>query len=306
MPLDDTTTNTTLEQDMADAVRSTALLADVTISVWGAERTDHKIMNKAKADAGATGNVGRAIKNMLAGADENLKATRAAYAAVRATHYSLTLPWVSNPHADRLTGPRLLPNALFERYLSAMSSQRRAALQALDTFVAGYDDDVARAKANLAALADADYPTADQVRGLFRVAFDFEPIPSGAGFRGLPPAFAAKLAGSLQKKQDAMIASSQVAMWQEVRERVGHLHERMSDTNAKFKASTVEGVRELLTLLSGWNVTNDPRVAEIISDIDRMMMAVPAADAIRESPDLRSAVANNADAITKKLNGWGL
>jgi hypothetical protein len=306
MPLDAQTRDTLIEQDMAEAVRATALLADVSISVWGAERTDPKIMTKAKADAGATGNVGRAIKNMLAGADENLKATRAAFAAVRATHYALTLPWVSNPHADRMTGPRLLPNALFEKYLTAMSTQKRAALQALDKFIDGYDDDVQRARANLAALADADYPTADQVRGMFRVAFDFEPIPAGAGFKGLPPAFAGKLAASLRAKQEAMIASSQAAIWEEVRERVTHLHTRLADPDAKFKASTIENVRELITLLSGWNVTGDARVDEIVEDIDRMLFPVPNAETVRDEPVLRAQVASMAGDINNKLNAWGL
>jgi hypothetical protein len=70
-PADDTQST---QFDIAEAVRATALLADVTLSMWGAERTDSAIMAKVKADAGAVGNVGRAVKNVLAGADTEYRA----------------------------------------------------------------------------------------------------------------------------------------------------------------------------------------------------------------------------------------
>ena len=65
-----------ITQDIGEAVRSTAILADVTISMWGAERSDAKVMEEVKTNAGATGNVGRVMKNMLAGADGLLKDTK--------------------------------------------------------------------------------------------------------------------------------------------------------------------------------------------------------------------------------------
>ena len=300
------TTTNELEQDLSEAVRSTAILADVTISIWGAERTDPKIMERAKSDAGATGNVGRAIKNLLAGADANYKDTKAAFAAVRALHYGMTLPWVSDPHAERQRGPRLLPNLLFERYATAISAKRREAMQALDKFIDGYDADVAKAKSNLAALADADYPDANEVRRLFRIAVDFEPIPAGTAFRGLPPSFASKLAAGLAKRQEVMVRSSQAAMWEEVRDRIGHLAERMGDADARFKATTIESVRELLVLLPGWNVAGDERAAEVVRDIDRMMANVADADQVRRDVNLRGSVAGQAAGLIDKLAAWGL
>ena len=60
---------TITHDDVGEAVRSTAVLADITLSMWGGERTDADLMAKVRADAGAVGNVGRVIKNMLAGAD---------------------------------------------------------------------------------------------------------------------------------------------------------------------------------------------------------------------------------------------
>src|SRR4249920_3676737 len=96
------TTNQTINQtDILQAVRESAVLADVSISLWGGTRTDAKLLNEMKATHGATGDVGKVLLNVLAGADDLLKKTRSAFAAVRLRHYELTLPWVSDPHATR-------------------------------------------------------------------------------------------------------------------------------------------------------------------------------------------------------------
>lgn len=296
--------------DLSEAVRATAMLASVSIKIWGAERSDAAIMEKAKADAGAVGNVGRAVKNLLAGADDTYRECKGAYAAVRNHHYSLTLPWVAGNPEDRKRGPRLLPNMLFDKYLREMSALKRTATTALDKFIAEYPDAVILAKSNLAALADADYPDVDEVRNAFKVSFDFEPIPEGTGFRGLPDAMLGKLSKGLENKQARMAASASAAMWEEVRARVGHMVRRLTETDAqgdtvKFRGSTVEDVRELLILIPGWNVAGDRRAAEITNDISRMLGGVDA-KALRKSEDIRKDVADQASAVADKLSQWGL
>lgn len=293
------------DQDLSEAVRATAMLADITMSMWGAERADAAIMDKVKADAGAVGNVGRAIKNLLAGVDGPLKDTRSAFNAVRAQHYALTLPWVSNPHAERQRGPRLLPNVLFERYLGEMSNRRRDAMAALDKFITEYPDLVVKAKANLGTLADINYPSPDEVRSCFKVSFDFEPIPAGTEFRGLSPNMLGKLAQNLAARQQRMVESATHAMWEQVRERVGHIVERLGDPEARFKSSTVDNVRELLVLLPGWDITSDPRAAEVVKDISRMLSGVETKQ-LRDNAAVRKDVADQARAVADKLNAWGL
>ena len=292
--------------DVAEAVRSTAILADVTLALWGAERTDRKIMDDAKAAAGAVGNVGRAIKNLMAGADTDLRVVRSTFAQVRAQHYAMTLPWVSDPHAERQRGPRLLPNMLFDKYMTAMAGRRKVAIEALDAFVASYPENAVLAQANLAGLANPlDYPSPEAVRAHFRIAFDFEPVASGAGFHGLPPAVMEKLEKGLQRKQEIMVAGANKAMWTEVGDRVRRLAERMADPEAQFKAPTVSGVQELTDMLPGWNVAHDPRVDEIMADIEGMLAGVTPVQ-LRENLPLRATVAAQAQAVTDKLAAWGL
>ena len=293
-------------EDLSESIRSTALLADLTLNLWGAEKTDKTITEQIREDAGAVGNTGKFVKNLLAGADTSLRATRAAYQQARSQHYALTLPWVANPHAERSTGPRLLPNMLFQRYLEAMSRAKRDAETKRDAFLADYPSLILQAQANLAGLANpSDYPSVDEVRRAFNISFDFEPIPTGQAFRGLPEHFLNKLSASLERKHERMLQGSQRAMWDQVRERVSHMVDRLSDQDAMFKSATVENVRELLGLLPAWSLTDDPRVVEVIRDINDMLRGVDAKD-LRKDARVRADVANQARAVTDKLSQWGL
>lgn len=293
--------------DVTQAVRETAMLADVTISVWGAEKSDPKIITKAKEDAGAVGNVGRAVKNLLAGADAEYKAVKAAYAAVRAQHYELTLPWVSDPHAERLRGPRLLPVALWDRYIEAMQAKKRVATQALDAFIHVYPQRIAEAQENLAGLADPnDYPDVDAVRGVFRLSFDFEPIPSTINFQGLPQATIEALEAQMHKRQQTMLDGAMRAMWAEVRDRMNRLCQITGTGEPRrLRESLVVSVTELTELMPGWNVAQDERADEIVSAIGAVVGDRTAAQ-IRETEGAMQEIAARAQGVLDKLGEWGL
>src|SRR4029077_5785037 len=104
----------------------------------------------------------------------------------------------------------------------------------------------------------------DEVKGLFRVHFDFEPIPLGTQFRGLDDHMLERLGKALQNKQQRQVNEAVSAMWAQTKERVQHLVSRLSLDDQgdlpKFKEATVDNVRELLTLLPGWNFTGNPLV----------------------------------------------
>ena len=297
--------STITRTELSEAVRRSALLADVTISVWGAKVSDPQLLAQVKADAGAVGDVGTLIKNLLAGADGLLKNTTGAFTAVRQLHYSLTLPWVSDPHALRQSGARLLPHLLFQTYLDRVSLQKRKAVAKLDEFLHAYPSLITQARANLGTLAPATYPSVDEVRARFRVGFDFEPIPAGSSFQGLPDDMLEQLSRGLKAKQERMVAAATSAMWEAVRERVQHIVAKLSDPEARFHASTVENVRELIMLLPGWNVAGDERASEVVEDIRAMLDGVGAKD-LRDDNVARQSTAAKGQAIADKLSRWGL
>ena len=246
------------------------------------------------------------MKNLLAGCDKSLKSVRAAYTQARQAHYALTLPWVSNPHAEKSSGARLLSNLHFQRYVSQMGKLKRDAEAQLDGFIHEYPDLVTQAQANLAGLARAeDYPTQDQVRAAFKLSFDFTPIPAADAFQNLPDDVLTQLGKRLQRRQEHAARLAQGAMWERVKDTVSHLRDRLVDENQIFKASSVESVRELITLLPGFNTTGDDRVDAIVADIRGMLEGINAED-IRKHANTRQDVVRKAQAITDKMSSWGL
>jgi len=298
--------NAIKREDLTEAVRATALLADLTISLWSGERTDRGLSDKIRAAEGAVGNTGRYLKNLLAGCDTELKDVKASYMAARAAHYQLTLPWVSNPTAQRQSGPRLLPNMLFDRYLTEMSKLRRSAQGKRDNFILEYPRLVAQAQSNLAGMAKAeDYPDQEEIRSSFKLTFDFIPIPSSGAFQGLPDGMLERLGNQLRQRQLRAVETSQAAMWERVREAVSHMIERLDDPAAIFKVNSIDNVRELITLLPGFNYAGDARVTTVVEDIDRMLDGITP-KMLRQSQEARADVARQAKVLTSKMDQWGL
>ena len=295
-----------LSVDIADAVRSTALLANLSVSTWSGERTDRTLMDEIKSNKGAVGNAGRAVKNLMCGVDEHIRKVQAAYKNARYAHYDLTLPWITNPKAALQGGPRLLPTALFEKYLTTMSEIRNNASTTLDAFLAEYPNLVQQAMTNLGGMAQmSDYPDVDEVKTLFRLAFDFEPIPSGASFQGLSPNTTLKLSRMLEAKQARASEAAQAAMWTQVRDRVAHLADRLTDPDTRFKGATVEDVRALVDILPGWNVTGSPHVGPIVMKLSRMMDGVDA-NKLRKDDRLRLVVLNQCKDILNEMSLLGV
>jgi hypothetical protein len=301
------TTNVVTHADLTEAVRATAVLADLNVSLWYGEKTDKDISARVKEDSGAIGNVGGFVKNLFSGCDTSLKAVRSAYTAARTMHKQLTLPWVSNPQADRDTGARLLPNLLFFRYVKAMSAIKRDALVKLDVFIQEYPDLVVQAKANLALLGkDEDYPEPEFVRKRFKLNFDFSPIPATDGFRNLPTDALEQLGKQLHKKQAAAVQAAQASMWEQVRRTVGHLVDRLDDPKTIFKVNSLDNVRKLLEVLPGFvSLDPDDRLTTVVSDITRMLDAADP-KALRGSTKTRMDVVHQAKMVVNKLDNWGL
>ena len=295
--------------DITQALREAAMLADVRLSMWEANQNDKSLMGEVKKAHGAHGDVGKVIKFLLAGADSPLKKVRNKFKAVREHHKALTLPYVDDPHATRSEGPRLLPHLLNQRYMNEVAAKRKEAMAERDEFVFQYPDLVKQAKANLGTMVtDASYPSQEEVAKLFRITVDFMPIPEGSRFSGLDDHMLERLSKMLQRRQSHAAASAETEMWRRVRERVAHMVERLSvddDVEKTFKAATVENVRELLTLLPGWNVTGNPLAAEIADDLDQILTGVDAKD-LRTDKALREATAQDTRKVLDKLAGYGL
>jgi len=187
-----------------------------------------------------------------------------------------------------------------------MGAVKSTAQAELATFIHDYPGLVTTAMANLAGLAKAsDYPDPAAVQEAFKLDFDFSPIPPATAFQGLDEMMLESLGAQLRKRQQQAALASQAAMWERVRDAVGHLVERLANPDAMFKASSVESVRELITLLPGFNCVGDPRVDDVVRAIETMLDGVDATS-LRKSAVERREVVAKAQALTDRLAQWGV
>lgn len=269
-------TVTVTEDDLLAAVRRTSMLADISISVWGGTRTDKALMKELKEKHGASGDVGRVIKNTMCGADALLKATHAAFTAVRLKHYALTQPWVSNPNAMRREGPRLLSNLHLDRYLLEVGEKRRAAFNRLDELCEAWPELVPQAKENLGTMVgNTTYPSADELRRAFSISTTLTPVPDCRGFQGHNDLMLERLSKSLQKRQFRQRQLMEAAIWQRAEGPVRKLIEKL-ETKDTLRRDALNTIRELLVLIPGWNVTQNPQIEGIVDDLRELVGEVEA------------------------------
>jgi hypothetical protein len=297
-------------RDLTKAIREAAMLADVSLSMWEASQNDPDLMDEVKRTHGARGDVGKVIKYLMTGADSQLKRTRNAFKAVQARHKELTLPWVSNRRAARVEGPRLLPHLLVHKYEAELGERRREAYAELDEFVASYPDLIIQAKSNLGTMVtDRSYPSPEEVKAKFNVHFDFWPVPDSEQFGAMDDHMLERFSKHLKGRQDTQAQIAQEEMWRRVKAPVEHLIERLTTDeegeSKMFKAASIEAVRDLITMLPGWNVTGNPVADEIARDIDVLLTGLDA-ETLRKNDGLRKETASESQKIIDKLAKWGL
>lgn len=294
-----------MTESISEGIRESAMLVTLNISVWSSQKTDKDAMATLKEATHARGDAGKVVKNLLANADREYKQAVSAYNAARhQTHYKLTVPWASGE--NRMKGPGLLPNVLFDEYIRKMAAHKAAAERELEKFLRKYEQCVEDAKLSLGEMAkDTDYPTKEQIRAAFDMRFDFMPVPSGQDFRGLPPGVLDHLDKLVSKRIDGQVQRGVDVAVQRVREVVSHLAERLGDKDAKFKASTIENAKDMARLIGAFNVTGNPRITVIQKELQQLTQGL-SAESLRSNETERESVAAEANDILKRMEAAGL
>ena len=160
-------------------ITSSAVLVELNISVWTANKLDRDQTAKVNEENSAGRNAAQVRKNLMAGSQARKQI--ADYAAgCRLWHNHKTLPW-----SDK--GVRLMPTSLFMDYKSEANVRRATFDGMVKEFLDNYQNHVEVAKNNsegLGRLYDpADYPSEEEVRGKFGFRLVFSPVPESGDFR---------------------------------------------------------------------------------------------------------------------------
>lgn len=272
------------------------MIVNLQIGIWTGHRFDKDATRRAITAENATEDAARVNKHLVS--KEALKRIGSATNALRAQFYEQTLPWKDN-------GDRLLTRKMYMAFMNEHAKLKDEFEIEVDYFLSVL---YPRARDNAALrLGDMfkpnDYPDVAELRRRFYVNLDIDAVTTANDFRvQLDQDQLDAVRSDMEQAMQARISRAVGDVWQRVADMLGHFHEKMS-TDAVFKASTVENLRELVQMLPSLNVLNDPRLNQIGKDIENVIMGVDA-PTLRADKAVRSEVADEVKKIMDDMSGF--
>jgi hypothetical protein len=287
--------------NIATPLARKAVLVSVNISQWTARKLDKRVTDEVNRDHGAAANAGRYNKLLIEA--ERLAKITSLVSAARALHYGMTRPW-----ADE--GPRILPNALFVKFSDEFRKLKREFEQAANEFADGYPRFVEERKRALNGLYnESDYPDVSEIRSKFRLEMTILPFPDADDFRSnLDEDTVADIKAEIAETSSRVVDDAMRHTAKQIINMVGHMSEKLKEYKTGgdgkrkfFLNSLVDNVRELAELLPAFNLTEDPKLTEIIARIQRELCAEDAGE-LRTNDAARESVQKSADEIVAAVS----
>ena len=279
------------------SISNAAMLVELNISVWTANKIDKDASRKVADDNRASADAGHFRKNLMAGSQQRKEI--ADYAAgCRLWHNTRTMPW-----ADR--GPRLLPTSLFLDYKTEANARQAYFDNKVEEFLVAYPRLVQTAHNYLGDLFDAnDYPDADEVRAKFGYRMVFSPVPDAGDFRiDLPVQEMNAMKAQYEANANERVEAAMREQWGKLHDMVARMSEKLEEPEGEDKRrwhdTFITNAQEMCGMLTHLNVTKDPTLEEARRGLERAIAGVDI-DEIKESPDVREDVKSKLDAMLRQ------
>lgn len=277
----------------------------VEVRKWSGKVTDKGLSRELESDKHARSGSLRTVKDLMAGANKELKAVNSALDSIRTYSYNHTLPWSSS--TDVLRGPRLIPVAQVQDYLKEYMRLVQVYDQAKQEFLDVYETRRQQAITNLGSAAKVtDYPTKDEIADRFSVDIDLGVVPAVADFSRmpLPSDVAEHLGARMAQRQEVALKNAMNDLFTRVLEQVQRMATQLTkyseEGNARLYKSLVGNIRDLCQLLAASNVAGDERLRELTERIDKSLCTHDV-DVLKANPTTAGQVAKEATAIAQDI-----
>lgn len=281
------------------SIASSAVLVELNISVWPANKVDREMTETVNTNASAVRDASQTRKNLFAGTTLRKDIEKLA-ARIRLYHNQNTLPW-----ADK--GQRLLPTKLFMEYKQTMNNYEVQFSQLCSNFFVEYPRLVAEAQQHLGTMYRAeDYPELEDVRMKFGFRKAFDPIPESGDFRlDVSAQDLEEVKAGYEAKFDERLAEAMRTPWERLHTVLTSMSEKLKDEDGvdskkRYHDSLVTNAQDLVGLLDKMNITNDPKLEEARKQLELTMLGADI-ETIKESSHARESMKNKVDAILQKF-----
>lgn len=278
-------------------ISSSAMLVELNISVWTANKIDKDASRKVADDNHASADAGQFRKNLMAGS--HLRKEIADYAAgCRLWHNTRTMPW-----ADR--GPRLLPTSLFFDYKTEANARQGYFEDLVNRFEREYPNLQRTARNYLGDLYDpSDYPSVEEMRSKFGFRLVFSPVPDGGDFRlDLPKQELDAMRQQYETHANERVEAAMKDQWGKLHDMVARMSEKLVEPDGEDKRrwhdTFITNAQEMCAMLTHLNITKDPSLEEARRGLERAIAGVEI-DHIKEDSGVREDVKSKLDAILKQ------
>ena len=280
-------------------ISSSAILVELSISVWTARRLDKTASRAVTATNNAATGVANVNKKLLGDCAE-LDAVQKFAANARNLHYGMSMPWSD-------MGMRLVPTTMYlSKYSKVMSELEQEFYRLVNIFLAAYQWEIGQAQVKLGDLFNPDeYPTTDAVRNKFRFQLHEMPVPDVGDFRlDVSNEAMNALADKYKNYYTTQLNNAMGDLWQRTHTALTKMSERLDyadgETKKVFRDSLVDNVVEMVELLDTFNITGDTQMSAMKSRLEDTLRGVTP-DALREDGYLRAETKRAVDDIIKSL-----
>jgi len=270
-----------------------AILVQLNISTWSANKLDKEISAETSAIKGAISNSVRTHKSLLPMCDL-LDDIKKKASLIRTKFYENTLPW-------GVKGIQILPTANYLAFMTDFRKERAEYEQLVNRFVPEYPQLVVDAQRFLgAAYKPADYPEAHEIGDKFKMDMQVMPVPNTDFRVNIADEELQRIHDEVEARVKQAAKGAMMDVWQRLYDKVKHLAEKLDDPKAIFRDSTVNHLVDLCEMLPRLNVMDDPNLEAMRQEVEAKLAGYNP-DTLRADVKVRQTVATEANDIAARM-----
>jgi len=270
-----------------------AILVQLNISTWSANKLDKEISAETSAIKGAISNSVRTHKSLLPMCDL-LDDIKKKASLIRTKFYENTLPW-------GVKGIQILPTANYLAFMTDFRKERAEYEQLVNRFVPEYPQLVVDAQRFLgAAYKPADYPEAHEIGDKFKMDMQVMPVPNTDFRVNIADEELQRIHDEVEARVKQAAKGAMMDVWQRLYDKVKHLAEKLDDPKAIFRDSTVNHLVDLCEMLPRLNVMDDPDLEAMRQEVEAKLAGYNP-DTLRADVKVRQTVATEANDIAARM-----
>jgi vacuolar-type H+-ATPase subunit H len=144
-----------------------------------------------------------------------------------------------------------------------------------------------------------DYPDAHALKMAYAIDVEFFPVPDANDFRvDVAKETQDEIKQQITASVNARVEQAVRDCWSRAREVLERINKQCSNKKGRIHDSLMENAQDLVNVLGGLNITGDPKITQMETDI-RAIIVHP--DMIRNNPVTRQRVADGAADILSRM-----